>query len=310
MAVRVGVNGFGRIGRVFFRAALGSQRHRGRRRQRPGRRQDPGPPAQARLGPRRAGRRGRGQGRGDLRQRPRDPRCCAIKDPAALPWKELGVDIVVESTGLFRDTRQRLQAPAGGRQEGHHHRARQGSGRHPGARASTSRSTTRPSTSIVSNASCTTNCLATGRQGAATTTSASSAASRRPCTPTPTTSRSTTSRTRTCAAPARGAVSMIPTTTGAATAVGLVLPELKGKLDGIAIRVPTVERVGGRPDRRAREAGDGRRRSTTRSARRRRARSRASSTPPTRSWCRATSTATRTPRSSTCRRPRSSTATW
>ena len=43
------------------------------------------------------------------------------------------------------------------------------------------------------------------------------------------------------------ALSMIPTTTGAAVAVGEVLPELKGKLDGISMRVPTSERVGGRP---------------------------------------------------------------
>jgi len=52
------------------------------------------------------------------------------------------------------------------------------------------------------------------------------------------------------------ALSMIPTTTGAAKAVGLVLPELKGKLNGFSMRVPTPRRLGRRPRRRDRKKGD------------------------------------------------------
>ena len=93
---------------------------------------------------------------------------------------------------------------------------------------------------IVSNASCTTNCLAPVakvlmdtfgiKRGFMNTIHAYT-----------TTRRSSTCRTRTCAAPRAAALSMIPTTTGAARAVSLVLPELKGKLDGFATRVPTPD---------------------------------------------------------------------
>ena len=106
-----------------------------------------------------------------------------------------------------------------------------------------------------------------------------------------------------------GAVSMIPTTTGAATAVGLVLPKLKGKLDGIAIRVPTInvsvvdltvelEKPAsvGRRERRVPRGGGRQAQGDPRRHRRG-------------AGVRATSTATPTRRSSTCRRRRSSTAT-
>ena len=159
------------------------------------------------------------------------------RDPAALPWGDLGVDVVVESTGFFtkRDDAAKhlasgakkviISAPAKGPDltvvlgvnedrydPAQHH--------------------------IVSNASCTTNCLAPVvqvlherfglRRGWMTTV------------------HSYTNDQKLLDLPhkdlrrARAAgVSMIPTTTGAAVAVGEVLPELKGKLDGIAIRVPT-----------------------------------------------------------------------
>ena len=98
-------------------------------------------------------------------------------------------------------------------------------------------------------------------------------------------------------------VSMIPTSTGAAKAVGLVLPELKGKLDGVAIRVPTPNVSHGRPDLRAQARHRRRARSTPRSRPRRPpARSRASSRSPRSRWSRSTSTTTRPARRSTSRR--------
>ncbi|TYB34022.1 MAG: type I glyceraldehyde-3-phosphate dehydrogenase [Flexistipes sinusarabici] len=161
----------------------------------------------------------------------------AEKDPAGLPWKDLGVDVVIESTGLFRKRDQAskhlqagakkvvISAPAEDPditinlgvnfekydKEKHH---------------------------IISNASCTTNCLAPVAKvlndkfgivnGLMTTV------------------HSYTNDQKILDLPHKdirraraAAVSMIPTSTGAAKAVGLVLPELKGKLDGIAIRVPT-----------------------------------------------------------------------
>jgi glyceraldehyde 3-phosphate dehydrogenase len=160
------------------------------------------------------------------------------RDPASLPWKDLGIEIVVESTGLFRDRDSAskhitaggakkvvISAPAKGEditivlgvnedkydKDNHH---------------------------IISNASCTTNCLAPVakvllenfgiKRGLMTTI------------------HSYTSDQRLLDAPHKdlrraraAALSMIPTTTGAAVATGLVLPQLAGKLDGMAIRVPT-----------------------------------------------------------------------
>jgi glyceraldehyde 3-phosphate dehydrogenase len=168
----------------------------------------------------------------------REIRVCAQRDPASLPWKELGVDVVVESTGIFRDTATAskhiqagakkviITAPAKdpdvtvvlGVNEQVYDPARH---------------------RIISNASCTTNCLATTakvlddafgiKRGFAST--VHSYTNDQPIHDFP---HKDLRRAR------AGAVSMIPTTTGAATAVGLVLPKLKGKLDGIAIRVPTA----------------------------------------------------------------------
>src|SRR5262249_2687762 len=161
----------------------------------------------------------------------------SIKDPGQLPWKSLGVDVVFEGTGLFtkRDDAAKhlaagakkviVTAPAKGPditivmgvneqkyEAGKHH--------------------------IVSNASCTTNCLAPVakvlhesfgiRKGWMTTV------------------HSYTNDQQLLDLPHKdlrraraAALSIIPTTTGAATAVGEVLPDLKGKLDGISMRVPT-----------------------------------------------------------------------
>ena len=164
-------------------------------------------------------------------------RILAERDPVALPWKELGVDLVVESTGRFTkrtDAEKHLKAGA--------------------KKVIISAPATNPDVTLVlgvndsvydaqahkvlSNASCTTNCLAPVakilheklriERGVMTTI------------------HSYTNDQQILDLPhkdlrrARAAsVSMIPTTTGAAKAVSLVLPELKGKLDGMAIRVPT-----------------------------------------------------------------------
>jgi len=168
----------------------------------------------------------------------REVKVLAQRDVASLPWKEFGVEIVVESTGVFRDRKTSskhleagakkvvITAPAPDpditvvlgvnekayRPEAHH---------------------------LVSNASCTTNCLAPVakvlldrfglRRGFASTVHAYTNDQ-----PVHDFAHKDLRRAR------AAALSMIPTTTGAATAVGLVLPELKGKLDGIAIRVPTA----------------------------------------------------------------------
>ena len=162
----------------------------------------------------------------------------AERDPQNLPWKDLGVDVVLESTGFFTDgTKAKAHIEAGAKKvilsapgknidgtfvmgvnddqydAANHH--------------------------IVSNASCTTNCLAPMakvlndafgiKQGLMTTIHAYTADQRLQDAP-----HRDLRRAR------AAAVNMVPTYTGAAAAVGLVLPELKGKLDGFAVRVPTI----------------------------------------------------------------------
>ncbi len=236
MSIKVGINGFGRIGRMVFRAAL----------------QHPDVEVVA---------------INDLTDAPtmahllkydsvhnqldneihaaenaivvddREIAYSAIKDPAQLPWKELGVDIAMECTGLFRD--------------------KENAGKHLAAGASKviiSAPAKEPDATIVmgvnhtqydpkqhhviSNASCTTNCLSPVakvlldhfgiRSGLMTTIHSYTGDQRLLDFP-----HKDMRRAR------AAALSMIPTTTGAAKAVALVLPELAGKLNGLAIRVPT-----------------------------------------------------------------------
>ncbi len=162
---------------------------------------------------------------------------CSERDPAALPWKALGVDVVIESTGFFtngKDAGKHIQAGAKkviisapgkevdltvcmGVNDSVYDAARH---------------------HIISNASCTTNCLAPVAKvllenfgivkGLMTTIHAYTNDQRILDLP-----HEDMRRAR------AAAMSMIPTTTGAAKAVSLVLPELKGKLDGLAVRVPT-----------------------------------------------------------------------
>lgn len=163
----------------------------------------------------------------------------AIKDPEQLPWKELGVDVVVEATGIFR-TREKLMP---------HLKA--------GAKRviltvpskdeidytivlGVNNEGLKPEHKIISNASCTTNCLAPMvkvlndafgiKEGLMTTTHAYTNDQRLADVP-----HKDWRRGR------AAAENIIPTTTGAARAVGQVIPELAGKLDGMASRVPVPD---------------------------------------------------------------------
>jgi len=236
MAIKVGINGFGRIGRNIMRAAMGTGdldfvavndltnagtlAHLLK--------------YDSILGNLKADIRAEG----DRITVDRDQfQVLSVKDPAQLPWKDLGVEVVFESTGLFTDRdaaakhlaagakKVIITAPAkkpdfsvvlGVNEEKYDPKAHH----------------------IISNASCTTNCLAPLakvlhetfgiRKGWMTT-----------C-------HSYTNDQQLLDLPHKdlrraraAALSIIPTTTGAATAVGEVMPELKGKLDGISLRVPT-----------------------------------------------------------------------
>jgi len=162
----------------------------------------------------------------------------AQRDPAQLPWKDLGVDVVMECTGFFT-TKEKASAHLKGG-------ARKVLISAPGGKDvdatvvyGVNHQTLKAAHTVVSNASCTTNCLAPLVKplhekiglvnGLMTTVHAY------------TNDQVLTDVFHEDLRRARSATqSMIPTKTGAASAVGLVLPELNGKLDGYAIRVPTI----------------------------------------------------------------------
>ena len=238
MAIKVGINGFGRIGRNLFRAGL----------------KDPDiefiavndltdPKTLAHL-LKYDSVHGRFQGEvevgdGEIRVNGKSIQVLSERDPANLPWGEMGVQVAIESTGIFTkrsDAEKHLKAGAkkviisapatdeditivlGVNDDKYDHASHH----------------------IISNASCTTNCLAPVakvlhekfkvKHGLMTTTHAYTNDQKILDLP-----HSDLRRAR------AAAVSMIPTSTGAAKAVGLVLPELNGKLDGMAIRVPTQD---------------------------------------------------------------------
>ena len=165
-------------------------------------------------------------------------RVLAERDPSKLPWKELGVDVVYESTGLFASKAKASAHLTGG--------AKKVVISAPGGKDvdativyGVNHHILKASDTVISNASCTTNCLAPlvkplhekiGLvQGLMTTVHSY------------TNDQVLTDVYHKDLHRARSATqSMIPTNTGAAAAVGLVLPELNGKLDGFAIRVPTL----------------------------------------------------------------------
>lgn len=236
MATKIGINGFGRIGRMFMRAALDNPQlevvavnditdattlahllkhdsiHRSLSQQ--------------------------VKVEGDsIAIDGRAVKVLAERDPAKLPWKQLGVQVVVESTGLFtaRD-KAALHLQAGAKKVVISAPA-------DGADATlclgVNENTYDPKQhDVVSNASCTTNCLAPVAKVLHENFGIAHGLM--------TTIHSYTSDQNLQDGPHKdlrraraAAISMIPTSTGAARAIGLVLPMLKGKLDGIAVRVPT-----------------------------------------------------------------------
>jgi len=165
-------------------------------------------------------------------------RVLAERDPSKLPWKDLGVDVVHECTGLFTSKAKASAHLAGGAKKVIIS-APGGSDVDATVVYGVNHSVLKAAHTVISNASCTTNCLAPMVkplhaklglvQGLMTTIHAY------------TNDQVLTDVYHSDLRRARSAtMSMIPTKTGAAAAVGLVLPELNGKLDGFAMRVPTI----------------------------------------------------------------------
>jgi len=238
MAVKVGINGFGRIGRNVLRASLSDS---GIEFVAVNDITDPKTLAHLLKYDSVFGTLDADVGYGDdcVRVNAKSIRAFKVKDPAEIDWSSLGAQVVIESTGLFtkaEDAKKHLKgsvkkviitAPAKGEDvtlvlgvnDNMYDPAKH---------------------NVISNASCTTNCLAPAAKvvhenfnilkGSMTTIHAYTNDQRILDLP-----HKDLRRAR------AAALSMIPTTTGAAKAVGLVLPELKGKLDGYAMRVPTPD---------------------------------------------------------------------
>jgi len=238
MAIRVGINGFGRIGRLVFRAAM--------------KRNDVEIVAindltdAATLAHLLKYDSVHGKYSGDIQVREgalvvdtKNITVLAERDPSKLPWKDMNIDVVVESTGVFR-TRDKismhleagagkvlLSVPAKDKIDAT-------------IVLGVNNDDLKPEHKIVSNASCTTNCLAPIAKVLNDVYGIESGLM--------TTIHSYTNDQKILDLPHKdlrraraAAVSMIPTTTGAAKAVGKVIPDLDGKLNGMAVRVPTPD---------------------------------------------------------------------
>src|SRR5882757_7641580 len=241
MPVRVGINGFGRIGRNVFRAAKARAQQQGVDIEWVAVNDltDSGTLAHllkydSILGPYQGTVKASGESA--LEVDGKELKVLAERDPAALPWGDLGVDVVIESTGFFTkrpDAAKHLEA---------------GAKKVIISAPATGEDITvvlgvnfdqydRDSHHIISNASCTTNCLAPFakvindaigiKHGLMTTIHAYTADQRLHDAP-----HSDLRRAR------AAAINLVPTSSGAAKAVGLVLPELNGRLSGFAIRAP------------------------------------------------------------------------
>ncbi len=234
--LKVAINGFGRIGRIFFRAAhadleivaindLGDSHLSAHL-----------------LKYDSTHRRFQGEVSADETALTVDGqriRYTKIKDPSQLPWKELGVDVVLECTGRFADKESASQHLTAG--------AKKVMVSAPAKNADLTvvyginhEQYDPAKHDVISNASCTTNCLAPVAKVLHDTFGIKNGLM--------TTVHSYTNDQHILDAPHKdlrraraAALSMIPTTTGAAKAVGLVLPELNGKLNGISVRVPTPD---------------------------------------------------------------------
>ncbi|HEX3057859.1 MAG TPA: type I glyceraldehyde-3-phosphate dehydrogenase, partial [Usitatibacter sp.] len=240
MTVRVAINGYGRIGRNILRAHYES-----------GKKHDLAIVALNDLGPPETNAHltrydtahgkfpGKVEVEGDHMVVNGDRiRVTAQRDPAQLPWKDLGVDVVLECTGFFT-TKEKASAHLKGGAKKVIISAPGGKDVDATIVYGVNHETLKASHTVISNASCTTNCLAPlvkplhdkiGVLNGLMLTVHSY-----------TNDQVLTDVFHEDLRRARSAtMSMIPTKTGAAAAVGLVLPELNGKLDGYAIRVPTI----------------------------------------------------------------------
>jgi glyceraldehyde 3-phosphate dehydrogenase len=236
VTVRVGINGFGRIGRNFYRAVLAS----GADIEIVGANDltDNGTLAHLLKYDSILGRLPGDVSHTDTEIRVGDSSFAAFaeRDPAKLPWSDLGADVVIESTGLFTDaTKARAHVDNGAKKVIISAPAKN---EDVTVVMGVNHETYDPSAhTIISNASCTTNCLApmakaihdafTIERGLMTTIHAYTQDQNLQDGP-----HKDLRRAR------AAAINVVPTSTGAAKAIGLVMPELKGKLDGYALRVP------------------------------------------------------------------------
>ncbi len=236
MAVKVGINGFGRIGRNVFRAAAGRNIEIVAVNDLP-------QPTEALahllkydsiLGKFSSKVEAK---EGALVVDGKEVKVLSYKSPAEIPWKDLGVEVVIESTGVFRDRpKAQMHLDAGAKKVIISAPAKDED--ITIVMGVNNEKYDKAKDNIISNASCTTNCLAPPAKvlrdnfgivhGLMTTIHSY------------TNDQRILDLVHKDLRRARAAaLSMIPTTTGAAKAIGLVIPELKGKMDGFAIRVPT-----------------------------------------------------------------------
>jgi glyceraldehyde 3-phosphate dehydrogenase len=237
MPVRVGINGFGRIGRNVFRAAQAKQTdiewvavnditdtktlaHLLK--------------WDSTYGPFPGDVEATADG---IRVNGAEVKVLAERDPGALPWGELGVDVVIESTGFFTDRENAAKHLEAGAKKVLISAPAKGEDVTVALGVNFDEAYDRDNHHVISNASCTTNCLAPAakvvheaigiKHGLMTTLHAYTADQRLIDAP-----HKDLRRAR------AAAVNLVPTTTGAAKAVGLVIPELQGKLHGFSIRAP------------------------------------------------------------------------
>ncbi len=240
MAIKVGINGFGRIGRLVFRAMSAE----------PERFDvvainDLSDADMMAYLAKYDSTQGRFPGKVVAKQdslvvNGKEVKCLAVRNPAELPWGELGVDVVIEGTGIFRDNKTADKAGYDSHLDAGAKKViitAPSKGTAPFVVLGVNDDTLTADVHCVSNASCTTNSLAPVAQvlndkfgivkGLMTTCHGY------------TNDQNILDQVHTDKHRSRaGAINIIPTTTGAAAAVGKVLPELEGKLDGYALRVP------------------------------------------------------------------------